>query len=509
MLVILLLYLPGCDRPGGPQGPRGAAPGDSGEAAAGPESTVGLDANVRRFCGGCHGMPAPGSFPRDAWFKEVNQGFDFYYASGRDDLEPPPMNDVVVYFRDRAPDRLEVPPLPVVDWDAPIAFRREQIAGVAPPGIAHIRWWTPEDQHPCLLTCDMRGGEVRKGSWNGNQFEFELLSRLSHPAHVHPTDLNGDGAHDFVIAELGSFEPADHDRGRVVWLHRIGGTDEWQQVSLLQGVGRVADVRSADFDGDGDLDLVVAEFGWRASGRILLMERDGWTEAGAPAFTTHVLDDRHGTIHVPVCDLNRDGRSDFVALVSQEHESVDAFLGRGDGTFDRQRIHAAGDPSYGSSGIQLVDLDADGDLDVLYTNGDTLDSFHLKPFHSIQWLENTGNGPFVRHEVLRMPGVYRAVAADMDGDGDLDIVACAYFMHAGELRDSELDRAESLVWIEQFEPGRFRRHPLTLLQHEGFMTLEVGDFDNDGRPDIATGHFVTPSDPRTDSLSIWWNQSKE
>ena len=49
----------------------------------------------------------------------------------------------------------------------------------------------------------------------------------------------------------------------------------------------------------------------------------------------------------------------------------------------------------------------------------------MKPYHGIQWLENTGGYPFVEHTLAQMPGVHRAQAADIDGDGDLDIVACA------------------------------------------------------------------------------------
>ena len=111
-----------------------------------------------------------------------------------------------------------------------------------------------------------------------------------------------------------------------------------------------------------------------------------------------VLDRRTGAIHVPIADLNKDGKPDFVALLAQEHESVVAFINTGQGlTFERRRpIYAAPHPNWGSSGIELVDLDKDGDLDVLYTHGDTFDDFVLKPYHGIQWLENTGHAPVRR-----------------------------------------------------------------------------------------------------------------
>ena len=92
-----------------------------------------------------------------------------------------------------------------------------------------------------------------------------------------------------------------------------------------------------DLDGDGDLDLVVAEFGLVKSGRILLLENQGVSNQ-TPNFEVRVLDPRHGAIHTPVVDLNRDGLLDFVALISQEHETVDAFLNDGQGGFTKEII---------------------------------------------------------------------------------------------------------------------------------------------------------------------------
>ncbi len=168
-------------------------------------------------------------------------------------------------------------------------------------------------------------------------------------------------------------------------------------------------------------------------------------------FVAKLIDPRNGAIHVPTVDIDKDGKPDFVALLAQQHESVIAFVNRGKGLeFTPKTIYEAPHPNWGSSGIDLVDLDKDGDMDVLLTHGDTFDDFVLKPYHGVIWLENTGTFPFVEHRLATLPGAQRAQAADLDGDGDLDIVASAFV--SGEAAP----KLASLVWLEQTAPRPLR-----------------------------------------------------
>ena len=185
------------------------------------------------------------------------------------------------------------------------------------------------------------------------------------------------------------------------------------------------------------------------------------TNPSQPVFTNHTIDPRTGGIHIIPVDFNHDGKMDFVTLLAQEHETVLAYInkGTGDFSFEQKVIYAAPHPNWGSSGIQLVDLDKDGDLDVLLTHGDTFDDGIVKPYHGIQWLENTGSYPFVEHTLAQMPGVHRAIAADIDGDGDLDIVACALLASGSDVDEKTLP---ALVWLEQTKPGVFVRHTIEM-----------------------------------------------
>jgi hypothetical protein len=284
----------------------------------------------------------------------------------------------------------------------------------------------------------------------------------------------------------------------VIWLRGLGKGKFG--AFWLDGWPRVADVETADFNGDGRNDLAVAAFGWRKVGQIAILENR--TTGTQPSFPSHTIDPRAGAIQIIPADLNRDGKMDFVTLLAQEHETVLAYInkGTGDFSFDRNVIYAAPHPNWGSSGIRLVDLDKDGDPDVLLTHGDTFDDGVVKPYHGIQWLENTGRYPFVEHTLAQMPGVHGAEAGDIDGDGDLDIVAGALLAGGADVDEKILP---ALVWLEQTRPGTFARHTIEMGTPR-HATLDVGDIDSDGDLDIVVGNFSVEKST-TPWIDVWTN----
>jgi hypothetical protein len=324
------------------------------------------------------------------------------------------------------------------------------------------------------------------------------LANLGNPAIIEPADLDGDGTSDYLVGDLGAFLPEDHDRGRVLWLHPHPERG-WVQEVLAKGLGRVAHAVSGDFDGDDDLDVLVAAFGWRKTGRLLLLRRED-DEDAMPRYELETIDQRHGASHLRTLDWDQDGDLDFVALISQEHEKVELFTNDGSGRFFPQTIYDAEDPAFGSSGIELADFDADGDIDVLLSSGDSMDSGTLKPSHGVRWLENTGQFPFQAHLLTSLPGTYRAIPVDIDADGDLDVVALA-FPPLGTAPQT-WPSTDLLIVLEQTVPGKFARHVLP--EKEGGTALTVGDFDGDGDIDLATGAFHKGE--AKNWVTVWWNE---
>jgi hypothetical protein len=480
---------------------------------------------VQQLCSACHRFPPPDSFPQSAWKRQVQQAYKLLKDPPRNNppglkqLAIPPQEQVLAYFENRAPEILPIlaPEAPVTP--APVAFERMTLIDPLQPlrpAVSNVNLVHLSDPRKLdLLVCDMRYGRVMALKPYESPPSWRVLGKVSHPAHAEVVDLDGDGILDILVADLGTFIPSEAHCGSVVWL-RGDAAGNFTAIPLLQGVGRVADVQAADFRGIGKLDLVVAVFGLRQTGEILYLE-NRTTDWDHPVFQPHLLDDRTGGIHVPVTDLNGDGRPDFVALISQEHETVVAFLNEGvEGAngvagaesskprFRKETIYQAPHPAYGSTGIQLVDLDGDGRLDVLYTNGDVLDDDILKPYHGIHWLQNQGRFPFQDHLLTSMYGAHRAVAGDFQGTGRLDVVAVSW-LPASVFPMREKMNLDAVIYLEQTAPGRFARHSLESVTCD-HATCAAGAWDGDGRTHLAIGNACLFGQDRVaGSVTLWKN----
>jgi hypothetical protein len=484
-------------------------------AADGPPATTPKEASateVRQFCGrACHTYPPPESFPRSTWRREIKQAYDFFRQSELQGAFPS-QESVALYYEHRAPEVFPFVKRPKADHPPSASWRRTDhpLTGEATvPAISHVNLvHLYDNQRLDVLACEMRQGQVLALQPYSERPTWHVLyshgpDKGFNPAHAEVVDLDGDGIRDVLVANLGYFGPTDAPVGSVLWLRGLGG-DKFEPHTLLEGVGRVDDVQAADFRGRGKLDLIVAAFGWRNSGEIIYLENQT-TDWKKPRFVPRILDERHGTIQVPVADLNGDGKPDFVALISQEHETIVAFLNEG-GKFHNETIYTAPHPAYGSSGIELVDLNGDGKLDVLYTNGDTLDPpYLLKPYHGIQWLENRGEYPFVHHPISPMYGVMHAVAGDFTGDGKIDILAVS-FLRADEFSQRKELQLDSVLLLEQKEHGAFVPHSLEA-SHNDHFTCATGDIYHDGQARCVVGNFsFNESHKMKNAVTIWQPQ---
>src|SRR5690606_31664170 len=101
----------------------------------------------------------------------------------------------------------------------------------------------------------------------------------------------------------------------------------------------------------------------------------------------------------------------------------------GSGVFRDKVIFGSTNEDFGSSGISLCDLDRDGRMDVLFSNGDGFDYAQpgARPWHGVQWLQNSGADNFRHHRIATLPGAYSPVGVDLDGDADIYVICVSGF----------------------------------------------------------------------------------
>ena len=242
------------------------------------------------------------------------------------------------------------------------------------------------------------------------------------PAYCHPHHF--EGVPDRVFRNLGdgSFQDMSRESG-------IAKSKGWLEG---KGLGVVA----SDFDGDGNIDVFVANDSvkntlWRNLGGFRF--EDVGLEAG---FALNAEGAAQAGMGIDRGDVDGDGREDiYVTNFSRETDSL--FVNQGtyflDLTIERGLARATYLPL--AFGTKLIDFDLDGDLDVYVANGHILDNAErLNPGEGIAYaqpdflFQNDGRGFF--KDVSKQSGAWfsralvgRAVAeADYDNDGDPDLV---------------------------------------------------------------------------------------
>ena len=229
------------------------------------------------------------------------------------------------------------------------------------------------------------------------------------------------------------------------------------------------------FNGDAVLDLAVAEAAGNSVG-VLIGNGDGTFQ---PALD-NLTEVGSSPLAVAIGDVNGDTFADIV-VAEQTTDKVGVFLGLGNGLFLPEIDYDVGD---GPSAVAIADLDGDGDMDLVVTN---------QGADTVSVLLGDNSGAFstrVDYPNAVASNPVAVAIADVTGDGKLDLVVANHAAFAPETVSVFVGNGD----------GTFQ---LDFLQFETASTdatsVAIGDFNGDGRPDLAV------TNQSTNSLAILLN----
>ncbi len=431
---------------------------------------------AQQYCSNCHRYPEPGLANKKSWEQGIlpamakNLGIQNYmgqyYADTHSSLGTAQWMEIVNWYQSQSPDSLVIPKRkfePLQDW-AGFSVRQPQGYNLQAPAMTTMITVNPADQQ--LYTADAGNALYR---WS-SQLRPQLINHFVSPV----TDMKFTGNNEAVLTCIGSMMPVDVLNGQVL---QAALSPDSKPAILTDSLPRPVQTVTADFNKDGLPDYITCGFGHDNGGLYLVQQQPGHH------FKKTIIWPKPGATQSVTGDFNHDGWPDVMTLFAQADESVVLFLNNHKGGFDTRYLLRF-PPIYGSSSFQLVDMNRDGRPDIIYTAGDNSDySPVLKPYHGIYIFINQGGWKFKQQYFYRIDGSTKAIAADYDGDGDVDIATIAFFT------DFKYHPAEGFTYFEQTRPGRFLPHQLPVNKYGRWITMEAGDINRDGLPEIILGNF--------------------
>lgn len=310
-------------------------------------------------------------------------------------------------------------------------------------------------------------------SWRSNldgKGFFGSRARITDSARgvidISVADIDGDGDPDVVAATRVS-----RNINVVSWyenLHGEGGGN-FANFGPAQTISTALEfaesVYAADIDGDGDMDVLSSSSG---SNNHKVSWYENTNGAGNFGGQRNLLPSRNlnGAYSVQAGDMDGDTDLDVV------YGTIDRIYwfrnNNGNGSFG-SRVPISDPDQIGLKSIHLADLDNDGDLDVVFSN-----SFRGNR-RELAWIKNNGGGNFVQQPAVDdfgVGGVKSVYSADLDNDGDMDILAAS-------------EDESTIAWYENTDgQGTFGVRRVISSSASAAQSVYAADVDGDGDADV-------------------------
>ncbi len=305
------------------------------------------------------------------------------------------------------------------------------------------------------------------GSWTSRQVYF---ATSFDPRSLYAADVDGDGDLDIITAS----EQDDSVR----WHENSGGASAWVTGSAITTLADGAvSVFGVDVDGDGDMDVLSAS---AYDDKIAWYENDGAAEPAWTARTITTAADGASSVY----GLDADGDGDVDVLSASANDDKIAWYESDGASPPTWTAWTTSERADGAQSICAADVDGDGDTDVV--SASTNDS-------TVAWYEDVTihrSATFpTQHDVgVVFDAAFSVYAADVDGDGDTDVLGAA--LNADDIAWWENADGTGTTWTEHLVYGAFN----------GARSVHAADVDGDGDLDVLGA-------AENDDDITWWENT--
>ncbi len=467
----------------------------------GPESGRRL---AQIWCQRCHLLPEPALLPRSEWLRGVLPKMALLLGVSRLNLEGRPDGAILREAGVFPP----APLLPIADWHAIVSYYSNAAPeSVEPPNpieavtdIFKARPLVRSSDAPCtsLLQIDLEArriyvGDAQTRTLRAYDYQGKVLKEWATDSG--PVSLSRlDGA--LLVTLIGRILPSDELTGQVWRLD--GESNPTSPLRLLRGLRRPVATQVVTLEKLSKPSLVIASFG-NQLGRL-----SAFTPGDEGGYTERIIAEGAGTVRCEPFDWNGDGLRDLTVLRAQGREGLDLYINSGSGQLVR---HVLWDdpPTHGNVFLELSDFDRDGRPELVVANGDNGDfNSGPRPYHGVRVYSVDQNLKAALRFQCSMPGAYHTRTADFDLDGDVDIAVVSYFPDYGRGRN------QNFVLLRNEGGWRFSAQTMPGLTQGRWILMDAADLDGDGDTDLVLGSFARGplTSPVPEKLSQEWERER-